>query len=110
MTMAVLLIFTVFVVILLINVFFGYWRSNTRRLSLQWVLAIHIPVPLAIGLRLAFLGWNWYQLPLFIGAFAIGQYSGGRVRGLLAKKSVPLSSFLIADISKLVATWRKKND
>ena len=60
----------ILIVIAIINIFFGYWWSNTKKLTLQWIMAIHIPVPIAIVLRLTFLGWNWMLLPGFIGAFA----------------------------------------
>jgi hypothetical protein len=80
-----------------INGFFGYWRSNVRRLSPQWLLAIHIPVPIAIALRLVFLGWSWVLLPAFVAAFAIGQFGGGQVRRLLRRAQVRLTSFLPLD-------------
>jgi hypothetical protein len=73
---------------------FGYWRVNTRRFSLQWVAAIHIPVPLAIGLRLLLLGWNWILLPVFVADFAAGQYIGGLVREQLSKQGRINSSCL----------------
>jgi hypothetical protein len=41
-----------------INVFFGYWRVNTQKSTFPWIAAIHIPVPLAIGLRFLLLGWS----------------------------------------------------
>jgi hypothetical protein len=84
--------------ILVVNVFFGYWRSNTRRFSGQWILAIHTPVPVAIGLRLLFLGWSWLLPPVFVGAFAIGQYPAGQIRRLLRKRKGNLTSFLAVDI------------
>ena len=71
--------------IFLLNVAFGYWRANTRKFSWQWILSIHIPVPIAIGARMLFLGWNWALVPLFVGVFAAGQYSGGKVRRLVSK-------------------------
>ncbi len=80
-----------------INVFFGYWRSNVRRLSPQWLLAVHIPVPIAIALRLIFLGWSWVLLPAFVAAFAIGQFGGGQIRRLLKKAQVRLTSCLPVD-------------
>ncbi len=82
----------------LINVFFGYWRSNVKKLSFPWILAVHIPVPISIALRLAFLGWSWLLLPAFVAAFAIGQFSGGQLRRLLKKARVQLTSFLATDV------------
>ena len=78
-------LFLVAALIFLINIFFGYWRSNTRRLSTQWLMAIHIPVALVIGIRLLLWEWNWASTFIFIAAFTAGQYAGGTIRGRLAK-------------------------
>jgi hypothetical protein len=75
------LIATVALLILLLNVPFGMWRAGVRKFSPAWFVAVHAPVPLAIGLRLASgLGWRLSTLPLFVGAFFAGQYLGGRFR------------------------------
>lgn len=67
--------------ILVLNVPFGFWRAGTRRFSLPWFLAIHVPVPIAVGLRMAVgFGWRLSILPVFVGAFFAGQYLGGTVR------------------------------
>ena len=68
-------------VIFLLNLPFGYWRVRTRRFTLPWFLVIHLPVPVAIGVRiLAGVGWRLSSLPLFVGAFMAGQLLGGRLR------------------------------
>ncbi len=93
----------VIISILLINIGFGYWRVNTKRFSIQWVAAVHIPVPIAIGLRLLLLGWNWILLPVFVVDFAAGQYIGGLARKQLSKQPrIQLSSCLVVDIIKLI--------
>ncbi|HEX7343929.1 MAG TPA: hypothetical protein VF398_06675 [bacterium] len=70
--------------ILLINVPFGYWRAGVRKFSAPWFLAVHLPVPVAVGLRLmVHLGWRFYLLPLWIGAFFAGQFLGGRLRSIV---------------------------
>lgn len=67
--------------ILLLNLPFGYWRAGTRKFSLPWFLAVHAPVPAIIGLRLATgIGFQFATLPLTVGAYAIGQFVGGRLR------------------------------
>lgn len=67
--------------VLLINVPFGYWRYGTRRFSLEWFAAIHIPVPFVIGIRLLFdFGWELYTFPILISAFFLGQFIGGQIR------------------------------
>ncbi len=85
--------------IFLLNIPFGYWRSNTSRLSTQWLMAIHTPVLLAIGVRVLLTGWNWAMLPVFVAAFAAGQYTGGKLRNYLVRREQrPLSSCLVMDL------------
>jgi hypothetical protein len=65
-------------VVLLLNLPFGYWRAGARKFSLQWFLAVHVPVPLVIGLRLASgVGWQTVTFPVLVGAFFGGQFLGG---------------------------------
>ncbi len=93
----------------LINIIFGYWRANTRKFSLPWILAIHIPVPITVGLRFALLGWNWILIPAFVLDFTAGQFVGGKLRSWMAKQSqIPLSSFLLADVRKALVARRNK--
>jgi len=74
---------TVAALVAVLNVPFGFWRAGTTKFSLPWFLAVHVPVPLAIGLRLAAgLGWRLTTLPLFVAAFFTGQFLGGRLRAL----------------------------
>ena len=68
-------------VIALMNVPFGFWRAGVRKFSPAWFVAVHAPVPLAVGLRFASgLGFRWATLPLFVAAFFGGQWLGGRLR------------------------------
>jgi len=95
----------VLISIFLVNIFFGYWRSNTKRFSVLWVLAIHIPVLLAIGPRLSLLGWSWAMLPALVAAFAAGQYTGDRIRHRIAKSQrIQLSSCLVMDLVRRLST------
>ena len=89
--------------IFIINVIFGYWRGNTRKFSLQWIAAIHVPVPMAIGLRLWLLGWNWALIPVFVLDFAAGQFAGGRIRQAFLKRSeIGLSSWPAGDGFRII--------
>ena len=97
-------LFLILVTMFLVNILFGYWRANTRKFSIQWIMAIHIPVPLAIGLRLWLLGWSWPMLPLFIATFFTGQYAGGKLRNYLAKRQLHLSSCLVMDLVRMLAS------
>jgi len=64
--------------VLCLNLPFGYWRANVDRFGLQWFLAIHIPVPFIILLRyLLHTGWHWSTFLFFISSFFFGQYIGG---------------------------------
>jgi len=66
--------------ILLRSLPFGLWRVRARKLSVPWFLAIHVPVLLAIALRLLMgIGFRLATLPIFVGAFAAGQFLGGRL-------------------------------
>lgn len=66
--------------VFLINLPFGYWRAQATRFSRQWMLAIHLPVPAVIALRIfSGLGWRWTSFPVLIGAFFLGQWSGGKL-------------------------------
>ena len=67
--------------ILLVNVPFGFWRAGVRKFSFAWFVAVHAPVPIAIGLRFAVgLGFRLATLPIFIAAYFAGQMLGGRLR------------------------------
>jgi hypothetical protein len=67
------------VFILLLNIPFGYWRAMTKRFSLRWYLAIHLPIPLIVLLRLELdIGWHWSTYVFFILAFSLGQFIGGK--------------------------------
>ena len=68
-------------VILLVNVPFGYWRSGVRKFSAKWFVAVHAPVPIAIGVRLVTgVGFRWSLLPIFVAAYFGGQVLGARLR------------------------------
>ena len=67
-----------------INIPFGYWRSQTRKFSAQWILAIHAPVPLVVACRLLLgLGWHLVTFPVLVSAFFAGQLAGGKLQRLL---------------------------
>ncbi len=69
---------------LVLNLPFGFWRAGVRKFSLAWFLAVHAPVPLIFGLRLAAgVGWRLSTFPVLVGAFVGGQLLGGRMRSML---------------------------
>ena len=63
---------------LVVNIPFGYWRTQTRKFSFKWMLYVHLPVPLIIYLR--YLGGiSYYYIPLMLVAAITGQYAGGKI-------------------------------
>ncbi len=62
-----------------INLPFGFYRAAVPRFSRQWFLAIHIPVPLVIIVRLLS-GESWNVIPLLIFSAILGQMAGGFIR------------------------------
>lgn len=95
-------IFFAILFVLILNIPFGYWRANVNRFSLEWIFAIHIPVPLVIAFRLYMnLGWDFYTYPILISAFFIGQFIGGKLFSYRqAAEKLPLTSCLVWDIVK----------
>jgi hypothetical protein len=74
-------------VVLVMNLPFGYWRTGVHRLSAPWFLAIHLPIALALGIRLLIgVHFRWLTLPLYVVAFIAGQTAGGRIRGRTAAR------------------------
>ncbi len=64
-----------------LNLPFGFWRAGVPKFTRSWILAVHLPVPLVIAVRvLAGLGWQLFTFPIMIGAFFTGQFLGGRLR------------------------------
>ncbi len=89
-------------IVFLFNLPFGYWRGNVRKFSLQWALAIHIPVPFVIALRiLGNLGFKFITYPILVGAFFGGQFAGKWVYKKLKENYGTISSCLFVDLYRL---------
>ncbi len=79
------------VLVFLLNIPFGFWRAGVPARSRRWFLAVHLPVPLVIALRvMSGLGFQLASFPVIVGAFFLGQYVGGKLsrplrRGLPAR-------------------------
>ncbi|BDQ03106.1 hypothetical protein [Ignavibacterium sp.] len=83
----------------LINIPFGYWRANVRKKSFQWILAIHIPVPFVVLLRIySNIGFELYTYPIVIASYFLGQFAG--VKFFSYRKSLQMltSSCLVMDL------------
>lgn len=69
------------IAVLVVNLPFGFWRAGVKRFTPPWFLAVHAPVPLAVGLRaLSGLGWQFSTVPVLASMFLAGQVFGGRLR------------------------------
>jgi len=74
-------LWTIALLVLLVNIPFGYWRAGVKRFSVSWFLAVHAPVPLVVGLRVfSGLGWKLSTVPVLVLAYFVGQIIGGRLR------------------------------
>ncbi len=74
-------LWTVALLVFLINLPFGYWRASARKRSAQWFLALLIPVPPVIALRIySGPGFKLMSFPVIVGAFFLGQFVGGKLR------------------------------
>jgi hypothetical protein len=58
-----------------INLPFGAYRATVRKFSWQWFLAIHLPIPFVIVLRLSF-GLGWWFVPFMLASAVAGQLLG----------------------------------
>lgn len=66
--------------IMLLNTPFGFWRAKVPKFSIFWFLAVHIPVPIVILIRIySDIGFELYTYPILVGAFFIGQFLGGKI-------------------------------
>jgi hypothetical protein len=73
-------IWVIALIVFLFNIPFGYWRASVRKFSWQWILAIHLPVPFVVALRIySGLGFELITFPVMIAAFFGGQFAGARL-------------------------------
>jgi len=71
-------VIAVFAAVVLVTLPFGFYRAYTRRLSLRWFLAIHVPVVVAFLLRTE-ARLSYAFIPLTAVAFAAAQFGGARL-------------------------------
>jgi hypothetical protein len=86
--------------VLILNLPFGYWRANVKKYSIQWILAIHLPVPFVIAVRLmSGLGFQLVTYPILIAAFFGGQLFGKYFFNYRKNRLIyPLTSCMVCDI------------
>ena len=94
-----MILLAVTVAVFLLNIPFGYWRENTPKFSLAWVLAIHLPVPFVIALRFfSGLGWEIHTYPFLVAAFFTGQYAGLRFAQWRAARLQLVTGCMVMDV------------
>ncbi|MBU8892339.1 MAG: hypothetical protein KOO66_06140 [Bacteroidales bacterium] len=92
------------ILVLLFNIPFGYWRANVKNYSFQWFLAVHIPVPFIIAVRIFLdIGFSWYTYLFLVSAFFMGQKLGSVIHNKLEKHK-DVSSCLFMDLKKICCT------
>jgi len=62
----------------LINIPLGLWKERYKKFSWQWLVILHLSVPVIIALRI-YLNANPYFIPLFIALAVGGQWVGKRL-------------------------------
>ncbi len=68
------------ILVYMINIPFGIWRAKQEKKSPKWFLAIHLPIPVVIFLRIySGMGFQLWTYPVLVGAFFLGQYTGGKI-------------------------------
>ena len=80
-------LWTVALLVFLLNLPFGYWRASTKKYSRQWWPALLLPAPLVVALcvRSGF-DWRLLSFPVLAGAYCLGQFVGGRIRLIISGK------------------------
>ena len=88
------------IMVVLLNIPFGYWRENVKKFSWQWFLSVHISVPVIIFLRICLgLGWELTTYPILVGAYFTGQFIGGKWHRAW-QRSINVSSCLLCDMHR----------
>jgi len=89
--------------VLLFNLPFGYWRGSVRKFSSQWFLAVHIPVPFIIVLRIyGGIGFAFYTYIFLVSAFFAGQQIGAFSYNNKSKLSKQLTAVAVDNKEKIV--------
>ncbi|MCK5782553.1 MAG: hypothetical protein KAH10_08175 [Flavobacteriales bacterium] len=87
------------VVVFVFNIPFGYWRANVDKFSLQWALAVHIPVPFIIFLRIfSDIGFAWYTYIFLVGSFFLGHRMGAYILNRNKEHCESTSSNMLMDL------------
>ena len=96
-------LFIISILVFTLNLPFGYWRINVKKFSLQWFLAIHLPIPFIILFRFfSGAGFELFSFPFTITAFFLGQLVGAGIFKIRRDTGAqPLSSCLVMDVVRV---------
>jgi hypothetical protein len=64
-----------------LNLPFGLWRVRTRKFSIRWFMAIHLPIPVLFLIR-TWLDLSVWYIPISVVCAVAGQLIGGKLRGV----------------------------
>ncbi len=93
------------ILVFLLNIPFGYWRANVKRFSTQWFLAIHIPVPFIVALRiLSGVGFGWETYLFMVAGYFLGQQIGSMLMKRVHNFCQQESSCLVMDLIRCIKT------
>jgi hypothetical protein len=84
--------------VFMMNIPFGYWRGNTQKFTLDWILAVHTTVPFIVLMRWEF-GYGLVILPISVIAFFSGQLLGAKLRHPIGKVIAEPTSNLFRDVT-----------
>lgn len=62
-----------------LNLPFGSYRNTTKKFSLGWFLAIHLPIPPVIVMRSVVFGLGYWAIPFSLAGDIAGQMVGARL-------------------------------
>ena len=99
------LLILISILVFLLNIPFGYWRANVSRFSSQWFLAIHIPVPFIVALRLlSGIGFGWETYVFLVAGYFLGQQAGALIMKWIHVHCHQDSSCLVMDLYRCKRT------
>lgn len=77
-------LWTFALLVFLLSLPFGYWRASVRKSSWQWMLAVFLPVPVVIALRIySGLDFGLKAYAAVAVAYPLGQFVGGKLRNII---------------------------
>lgn len=87
------------IIVFILNIPFGYWRSNVKKFSVYWFLAVHLPIPFIVLLRIySNIGFVWFTYPALVGSFFIGQRYGSNLRSMVLRRCGQATSVIFNDL------------